>query len=107
MTTDCTHELVQRSLAQAGQLSVRRHSLQALPRNMQYERVPTVDEIRALQGADVTLRLVPQAGGELVEGRLVGTLDAADGLVVVVQPKGAPERRFSCNYQHVASIERS
>jgi hypothetical protein len=69
--------------------------------------MPTVDEIRALNGSDVSIRLVPEAGGETVAGRLVGTLDAADGLVVIVEPRDSPERRFSCNYQHIATIERS
>ena len=68
--------------------------------------MPTAAAIREFQGAEVRLRLVPEAGGEEVEGRLVGTLDAADGMVVVVEPRTAPDRRFSCNYQHIASIER-
>jgi hypothetical protein len=65
----------------------------------------TADEVRALAGRQVSLRLAPEAGGEVVEGRLVGTLDAADGLVVVVEPEGSPGRRFSCNYQHIAVLE--
>jgi hypothetical protein len=67
--------------------------------------LPTADEIRALNGADVSIRLAPEAGGGTVEGHLVGTLDAADGLVVVVQPRDSTGR-FSCNYQHIAAIER-
>lgn len=74
---------------------------------MQYgSAVPRADEMRALQGADVAIRLVPAAGGEVVEGRVVGTLDAADGLVVVIQPRADPDRRFSCNYQHIEAVER-
>jgi hypothetical protein len=65
----------------------------------------TADEVRVLAGRQVSLRLTPEAGGEVVEGRLVGTLDAADGLVVVVEPEGSPGRRFSCNYQHIAVLE--
>jgi hypothetical protein len=68
--------------------------------------MPTADEIRALRGSEVAIRLVPQAGGEAVEGRLVGTLDADDGLVVVVEPSGVPGKRLSYNYQHIARIER-
>lgn len=68
--------------------------------------MPTAAEIRELQGADVAVRLVPEAGGELIEGRLVGTLDADDGMVVVVEPRSAPDRRLSWNYQHIAAIER-
>ncbi len=74
---------------------------------MQYgSPVPSADEIRALLGADVTVRLTPQAGGEMVTGRLVGTLDADDGLVVVIEPEAEPERRFSCNYQHIEEVRR-
>jgi hypothetical protein len=69
--------------------------------------MPTADEVRALQGRQVRLRLAPDAGGETVEGRLVGTLDADDGLVVVVEPAGAPEKRSSWNYQHIAALEPS
>ncbi|HKF18808.1 MAG TPA: hypothetical protein VKF14_16680 [Candidatus Dormibacteraeota bacterium] len=68
--------------------------------------MPTADEIRALKGADVSVRLAPETGGEVVKGRLVGTLEADDGLVVVIQPEGDPNRRFSCNYQQIASVER-
>ena len=68
--------------------------------------MPTADEIRALNGVDVLIRLAPEAGGDTVEGHLVGTLDAADGLVVVVQPRDS-SGRFSCNYQHIAAISRT
>jgi hypothetical protein len=67
--------------------------------------MPTASEIRSLRGSDVTIRLSPQAGGESVEGRLVGTLEADDGLVVVVEPRTDPGARLSYNYQHIASIE--
>jgi hypothetical protein len=68
-------------------------------------QVPTAEQVRALQGADVAIRVSPEAGGELVEGRLVGTLVADDGLFVFVEPWGEPGRRFSCHYHHIASIE--
>ena len=67
--------------------------------------MPTAEEIRALQGTDVAIRVVPEAGGEVVEGRLMGTLMAADGLFVFVEPRGQPGRRFSCHYHHIASIK--
>src|SRR2546430_15078638 len=70
------------------------------------EAMPTAEEIRALEGSDVSIRLAPQAGGESVEGRLVGTLAADDGLVGVVEPRSDPGRRLSYNYQHIAAIER-
>jgi len=68
--------------------------------------MPTVEEIQRLTGADVAVRLTPSAGGHSVEGRMVGTLDAADGLVVFIEPAGEPGGRLSYNYQHIASIER-
>lgn len=68
--------------------------------------MPTVEEIQALNGADVAVQLTPSAGGQSVEGRVVGTLDAADGLVVFIEPSGEPGGRLSYNYQHIATIER-
>jgi hypothetical protein len=68
--------------------------------------MPTVEEIQALHGADVAVRLTPSAGGHAVEGRVVGTLDAADGLVVFIEPTSEPGGRLSYNYQHIATIER-
>lgn len=59
-----------------------------------------------MTGAEVTVRLTPQAGGGVVVGRLVGTLEADDGLVVVIQPDVEPARRLSYNYQHIAEVER-
>lgn len=67
--------------------------------------MPTAAEIREFDGREVSIRLVPEAGGELVEGRLVGTLDSADGMAVFVEPSSEPGRRLSYNYQHIATIE--
>jgi len=66
--------------------------------------MPTVEEIRALEGTDVILELVDVAGGDALEGRVVGTLDAADGLVVFIEPADEPGGRRSYNYQHIATI---
>ncbi len=68
--------------------------------------MPTVEEIKLLQGLDVAVRLTPAAGGHVLNGRLVGTLDAADGLVVFIEPASQPGGRVSYNYQHIAVIER-
>ena len=68
--------------------------------------MPTVEEIQSLKGADVAVRLAPGAGGQSLEGRVVGTLEAADGLVVFIEPAGEPGERLSYNYQHIAAIER-
>ena len=69
--------------------------------------MPTVEEIRALEGGAVRVRLTPQADGGQVEGQLVGTLEAADGLVVFIEPRQSPGRQVSYNYQHILSIERA
>lgn len=67
--------------------------------------MPTADDLRALKGETVTLQLTPAGGGGQVEGRLVGTLDAADGLVIIVEP--AVGGRVSLNYQHVAELRKT
>jgi putative protein kinase ArgK-like GTPase of G3E family len=67
--------------------------------------MPTVEEIRSLEGADVAVHLTAAAGGETVEGRVAGTLEAADGLVVFIEPADRPGARLSYNYQHIATIE--
>jgi hypothetical protein len=68
--------------------------------------MPTADEIKALEGEDVAVRLSPGAGGHSLEGRVVGTLDAADGMVVFIEPANQPGGRLSFNYQHIDAIER-
>jgi len=64
------------------------------------------EEIRPHVGKRVTLRLAPEApGGPTVIGRLVGTLEAADGLVVQVEPDGStPGARLTVHYHHIVSI---
>lgn len=68
--------------------------------------MPTIEELQALKGADVAVQLTESAGGQAVEGRMVGTLDAADGLVVFIEPASRPGARLSYNYQHIAAIAR-
>jgi hypothetical protein len=67
--------------------------------------MPTVSDIKSLEGAEVAIRLTPAAGGEALDGRLVGTLESADGLVVFIEPSTQPGGRLSYNYQHIATIE--
>ncbi len=62
--------------------------------------MPSADEFRGLRGREVTLQM---DDGSRVSGRVVGTLDAADGLVVVLERDEPPGARFSCNYQSVSS----
>ncbi len=68
--------------------------------------MPSADEIKRLVGKRVTLRLVPAAGGPpTASGRLVGTLDAADGLVVTLQPTDRPGDRLTYHYHHIVDIK--
>jgi hypothetical protein len=63
-----------------------------------------LDEIRGLKGQIVTLRLLPDApGAPVVTGRVLGMIEAADGLVLTVEPNGAPGKRLTVHHQHIAS----
>ena len=63
-----------------------------------------LDELRGLKGQSVTFRLVPDApGAPVVTGRVLGMIEAADGLVLTVEPKGAPGKRLTIHHQHIAS----
>lgn len=64
------------------------------------------DEILRYVGQRVVLTLSPQAtGGPTVTGRIAGTISAADGLVVTVEPDGAiPAPRVTYHYHYILSI---
>lgn len=66
----------------------------------------TPDELRRYVGQRVTMHLDPDAlGGPTVTGRVTSVLEAADGLVVFVQPDGgAPDTRQSYHSHHVVGI---
>lgn len=66
----------------------------------------TPEEIKRHVGKRVTLTLVPEAYGRpTVSGRLVGTLDAADGLVVQIEPEGSvPGARLTVHYHHIITL---
>jgi hypothetical protein len=62
------------------------------------------DDIRGLKGRVVTLQLLPDApGAPVVTGRILGTIEAADGLVVTVEPNGAPGKRLTVHHHHIVS----
>ena len=65
----------------------------------------TDDEARSLQGKAVRLTLKEPFGSDPVGGKVVGTLEALDGLVVVVEPTDSPGSRQSFNYQMISSAE--
>ena len=65
-----------------------------------------VEEARSYDGQSVTITLSPGAPAGLeVKGRVVGFVEAADGLVIVLHREGAaPEDRTSVHYQHIVAI---
>lgn len=65
--------------------------------------MPSAEELRGLNGRRVTLALTAAGGDGTITGRIVGTLEAADGLVVVVVEDGLPGHR-SVHYQHVSEV---
>lgn len=64
------------------------------------------EEIKPHVGKRVTLTLKPEAPeGPTVTGRFVGTIDAADGLIVYVEPEGSkPGTVLSVHYHYIVSI---
>jgi len=62
----------------------------------------SAEDIRGLKGQRVTLHLAANApGAPTVTGRVLGTIEAADGLVVTVEPESAPGKRVTVHYQHI------
>ena len=63
-----------------------------------------LEEIRRLKGKVVTFHLLPDApGAPVVTGRVLGMIEAADGLVVTIEPNGAPGKRLTVHHQHITS----
>jgi len=62
------------------------------------------DDIRGLKGKVVRFELLPDApGAPSVTGWVLGTIEAADGLVVTVEPNGAPGKRLTMHQHHILS----
>jgi hypothetical protein len=62
------------------------------------------DDIRGLKGRIATFQLLPDApGAPSVTGRVLGTIEAANGLVVTVEPNGAPGKRLTMHEHHIVS----
>ncbi len=65
----------------------------------------TNQEIKQAVGKKVRLDLAPQAvGGPTRTGRIVGTLDAADGMVVTFAPDDAPGSHVTYHAHHIRAI---
>jgi hypothetical protein len=61
----------------------------------------TPDSFKALVGKRVVLDLTSAADGASARGKLLGTIDAADGLVLIIEPDDAPATRRSIHSHHV------
>jgi len=59
--------------------------------------------LKVLAGQRVVLDLTSAADGALARGKLLGTIDAADGLVLIVEPDEAPGTRRSVQSHHVTN----
>ena len=65
----------------------------------------TNQEIKLAVGKRVKLDLTPQApGGPTRTGRIVGTLDAADGLVVTFAPDDVPGSQVTYHAHYIRAI---
>jgi hypothetical protein len=64
------------------------------------------EEIRLHVGKRVTLKLKPEApGAPTVTGYFVGTIEAADGLIVYLEPEDPqPEAVLGVHYHYIVSI---
>ena len=66
----------------------------------------TNQEIKQAVGKHVKLDLAPQApGGPTRTGRIVGILDAADGLVVTFAPDDAPGSQVTYHAHYIRAIQ--
>ena len=63
--------------------------------------MPTAESLTALVGLRVVLDLYPAAESPNARGKLLGTISAADGLVLVLEPDEAPGTRQSIHSHHV------
>jgi hypothetical protein len=65
--------------------------------------MPTRESLKALVGHRVVLDLTPTADSTLARGKLLGTIDALDGLVLVIEPDDKPGTKQSVHSHHVKS----
>jgi len=65
----------------------------------------TNQEIKQAVGKRIKLELLPQAiGGPVRLGRIVGTLEAADGLVVTFEPDEAQARPVTYHAHYIRAV---
>ena len=65
------------------------------------------EDVRALVGKRVVLKLTPDAGmpGPEVRGRVVGKIESLDGLVAVLEPEETPTVRRSIHYHYIVDAK--
>ena len=65
----------------------------------------TDQELKQAIGKRVTLELAPQAaGGPIRIGRVIGILDAADGMVVTFAPDDAPGKHVTYHAHYILAL---
>ncbi len=65
----------------------------------------TNQELKQATGKRIRLDLTPHApGGRTRVGRIVGTLEAADGLVVTFEPEDAPGSQVTYHAHYIQAI---
>jgi hypothetical protein len=63
------------------------------------------EELKRYLGQRVRLELEPSSPlGAALTGTLVGTIEALDGLVAVLEPEERPGARLSCHYHYIRAI---
>lgn len=66
------------------------------------------EDVRRMVGQRALLHLAPQARlGPRLTGRIVGVIEAADGLVVTVEPEENPGARLTIHYHHIVSVKQA
>jgi hypothetical protein len=67
--------------------------------------IMTNQELKQAVGTRVKLELSPQAaGGPTRIGRIIGILDAADGMVVTFAPDDAPGKHVTYHAHYILSL---
>jgi hypothetical protein len=65
--------------------------------------MPTPDSLKALVGQHLLLDLTSAAESAVARGKLLGTIDALDGLVLILEPDDRPGTKQSVHSHHVKS----